>query len=79
MEGLASDYREYRRPEFQVVVVVDYDDRIFPLTENIPNCLLPVANRPILSYQLDMLHGSGVLGKFITNTITITITMTITF
>jgi CTP:phosphocholine cytidylyltransferase-like protein len=50
-------------PEFQVVLIVDYDDgRMFPLTEGCPKCLLPVANRRLLSFQLDMLHKSGAAG-----------------
>lgn len=47
----------------QVVIIVDYDDgRLFPLTEEIPKCLLPVANRKILGYQLDMLQSCGATG-----------------
>ena len=37
--------------------------RRYPLTEDCPKCLLPVANRKLLSYQLDMLNKSGTLGK----------------
>ena len=33
-----------------------------PLTEDAPKCLLPVANKPILIYQLDLLEKSGVNG-----------------
>lgn len=52
-----------RDPEFQVVIVIDYDDgRMFPLTEDTPKCLLPVGNRRLLSYQLDMLAKSGISG-----------------
>lgn len=55
---------EARDSEFQVVLIVDYDDgRLFPLTENTPKCLLPIANRRLLAYQLDMLTKSGVAGK----------------
>jgi len=54
-------------PEFQVVLVIDYDDgRMFPLTEDLPKCLLPVANRKLLSYQLDTLHKSGAAGEYCT-------------
>jgi NDP-sugar pyrophosphorylase family protein len=52
-----------RGPEFQAVIVVDYDNRLFPLTESIPTCLLPIANKKLLAYQLDMLVKSGVGGE----------------
>ena len=60
-------------PEFQVVLTIDYDDgRMYPLTEDCPKCLLPVANRKLLSYQLDMLNKSGALGiRMIVNAIEI--------
>ena len=52
-----------RNPEFQVVLIVECDDgRLFPLTEGNPRCLLPVANRKLLSYQLDLLHKSSASG-----------------
>lgn len=52
-----------RGPEYQAVLIIDYDDgRMFPLTEDTPKCLLPVGNRRLLSYQLDMLAKSGVAG-----------------
>lgn len=45
---------------YQVIIVVTYDDgRLFPLTEDSPKCLLPIANRPLLSYQLDVIKQSG--------------------
>lgn len=53
-----------RGAEFQVIIVVDGEDgRMFPLTENYPRCLLPVGNRKLLSYQLDMLNMSGASGE----------------
>eukprot|EP00981_Chlorochromonas_danica_P005946 scaffold1243_cov173-Ochromonas_danica.AAC.7 len=67
MESIASsDYSNLRDPEFQAVIIVEYDDgRLFPLTESIPKCLLPVANRPLLAYQLDMLLKSNIAETFI--------------
>jgi NDP-sugar pyrophosphorylase family protein len=36
-------------------------DRLYPLTEeNCPKALLPVANLPILYYQLQWLENSGI-------------------
>ena len=60
-----NDYGDSMRgPEYQAVLIVEYDDgRMFPLTEDIPKCLLPVGNRKLLSYQLDMLAKSGVSGN----------------
>ena len=50
-----------RNPEYQALIIVDYDDgRLFPLTDGTyPKCLLPVANRKLLAYQLDLLAKSG--------------------
>ena len=65
MEDLSimRELAEVRGPDFQTVIIVDSDDgRMFPLTEEVPKCLLPVANRPLLSYQLDLLkkcHATG--------------------
>lgn len=44
--------------EFTAVVLasVSDGDGLYPLTENIPPALLPVANRPLLSFQLEMLE-----------------------
>jgi NDP-sugar pyrophosphorylase family protein len=65
-----SEYVETRHPEYQVVIIVDFDDgRLFPLTEQTPKCLLPIANKKLLAYQLDMLTKSGVAGKFSFNCI----------
>ena len=51
--------------EFQVVVIVEDDDgRLFPLTQDIPKCLLPIANRPLLAYTLDTIRNSGASGKY---------------
>jgi len=46
--------------EFQVVVLAGGDGRrLKPLTEGIPKTLLPIANKPVLSYQLDFLSTAG--------------------
>lgn len=55
-----------RSPEFQVIIIIEYDDgRMFPLTEEIPKSLLPIANRPLLAYQLDLLEKSGAIEVYI--------------
>lgn len=64
MDTIGNDYNELRSPEYQAVIIVDHNDgRLFPLTENVPTCLLPIANRKLLAYQLDMLSKSNVVGK----------------
>ena len=57
---------ESRKCTFQAVIMVEVDDgRMFPLVDNTPKCLLPVANRKLLAYQLDMLARSGVMEAYI--------------
>ena len=53
---------EVRNVELQAVIIVEFDDgRMYPVVEDSsPKCLLPVANRELLSYQLDVLSKSGV-------------------
>mmetsp|Transcript_4173 Transcript_4173/g.6834 ORF Transcript_4173/g.6834 Transcript_4173/m.6834 type:complete len:550 (-) Transcript_4173:78-1727(-) len=66
MDSLNEFSDSLRGPEFQVVFIIDYDDgRMFPLTEDCPKCLLPVGNRKLLSYQLDMLAMSGIAEVYI--------------
>jgi NDP-sugar pyrophosphorylase family protein len=38
------------------------DGRMLPLTEEIPKCLLPLANTPILLHQLAALEQAGLGG-----------------
>ena len=47
--------------ELTAVVLADGNDgdNLYPLTEDMPLALLPVANRPLLSYQLEMLSVAG--------------------
>jgi hypothetical protein len=47
----------------QVILCVTYDDnRLLPLTEDCPICLLPIANRKLLGYQLELLKQCGATG-----------------
>ncbi|KAG5182371.1 eukaryotic translation initiation factor 2B gamma subunit [Tribonema minus] len=47
-------------PELQAVILACGDGaRLYPLTEECPLSLLPVLNRPILQYQLDLLEEAG--------------------
>ena len=59
MESLSTR----RQAEFQVVIIVNCEDnRLSPLTDNCPKCLLPIANRCLLSYQLEVLEKCGAQG-----------------
>lgn len=61
-----NDLVELRNPEYQVIIIIDAENgRLNPMTMNTPRCLLPVANRRILSYQIDLLIKCGVYGKLI--------------
>ncbi|RKO97343.1 hypothetical protein CXG81DRAFT_15963 [Caulochytrium protostelioides] len=48
--------------EFQAVILAGYGNRLYPLTEEatLPKALLPVANRPLVSYQLAWLEAARV-------------------
>lgn len=49
-----------QRLEFQAVVLSGgLGNRMYPLTDGQPKCLLPIANRPLLSFQLEILERSG--------------------
>jgi translation initiation factor eIF-2B subunit gamma len=48
------------RAEFQVVILAGgQGQRMYPLTHGSPKALLPVANRPILAYQVSLLEKAG--------------------
>lgn len=50
----------------QAVILADVDlsaQTLYPLTHDLPKSLLPLANRPLLQYQLDLLQASGFSGK----------------
>ena len=52
--------RRLATTEFQAVVLatVSDGDSLYPLTDDLPLALLPVAGRPLLSYQLELLEQS---------------------
>jgi translation initiation factor eIF-2B subunit gamma len=46
--------------EFQAVVMAGgFGNRMYPLTYGFPKCLLPIANRPLLLYPLEILERAG--------------------
>ncbi|KAI9496112.1 nucleotide-diphospho-sugar transferase [Zychaea mexicana] len=56
--------RHHKLSEFQAVVLAGYGstNRLYPISEedNVPKALLPVANKPIISYTLDWLEKAGI-------------------
>ncbi|TPX39331.1 hypothetical protein SeMB42_g06006 [Synchytrium endobioticum] len=54
--------RPPRVPEFQAILLCGYGSRLYPLAadEGITKALLPVANKPMLYYQLAWLENAGV-------------------
>ena len=47
-------------PPVKAVILTDVDSHaLYPLTNDIPKSLLPIVNRPLLQYQLDLLFASG--------------------
>lgn len=49
-----------RRPEQAVILAGGLGTRLRPLTFRMPKALLPVVNRPLLSYELEWLRRAGV-------------------
>ena len=48
------------RVEFQAIILAGgAGNRLYPLSEGVPKPLLPIANRPLLCYQLELLERSG--------------------
>jgi CTP:phosphocholine cytidylyltransferase-like protein len=48
---------------FQTILCVNYDDnRLLPLTEDTPICLLPIVNKKLFGYQIEFLKQSGATG-----------------
>ena len=48
-----------------LVLAAGYATRLYPLTENFPKPLLPVAGKPILDYLIDDISGSPAVDGFI--------------
>lgn len=50
----------------QAIILADVDlsaQTLYPLTHDLPKSLLPLANRPLLQYQLDLLQAAGFAGQ----------------
>ncbi|CAG8566891.1 26072_t:CDS:2 [Gigaspora rosea] len=53
-------YSQYSK--FQAIILAGYGHRLYPLSKdnNLPNALLPLANKPMLYYVLDWLERAGI-------------------
>ena len=51
--------------EFQAVILAGgRGSRMYPLTEDCPKALLPVGNRPLIWYPVQLLENNGFQGMF---------------
>jgi choline kinase len=48
------------KPIKAIILSAGQGRRLLPLTENTPKCLLPVADRPVLAWQIDALLAAGI-------------------
>jgi choline kinase len=48
------------KPVKAIILSAGQGRRLLPLTENTPKCLLPVASKPVLAWQIDALLAAGV-------------------
>ncbi|RCI01191.1 hypothetical protein CU097_015479 [Rhizopus azygosporus] len=57
-------HHQQRLSEFQAVILAGYgsSNRLYPISEedNLPKALLPVGNKPIISYTLEWLEKAGI-------------------
>ncbi|KAI8094462.1 nucleotide-diphospho-sugar transferase [Thamnidium elegans] len=57
-------HHHHRVSEFQAVVLAGYgsSNRLYPISEedNLPKALLPVGNKPVISYTLEWLEKAGI-------------------
>lgn len=58
-----------------MILLADLEANLFPLTNDSPKGLLPIVNRPLLKYQLDLLAASKFHGKITTKPPTLVDTM----
>lgn len=48
------------------LLIITTTDRLYPISEedNMPKALLPVGNKPVISYTLEWLEKAGIHGKY---------------
>jgi len=47
-------------PARAIILSAGQGRRLLPLTENTPKCLLPVAGKPVIAWQIDALLANGI-------------------
>ena len=58
--NFSTDEKSKRKSEFQAVIMAAGDDNLlYPLTDGLARSLLPVANRSLLLFQLNLLESAG--------------------
>ena len=63
VQAMSSDLEENAVVEWQVVVLAGGTGlRLYPLCEGIPKALLPIDNKPLIAYQLQLLERHGFRG-----------------
>lgn len=53
-------HHQSQKPVKAIILSAGQGRRLLPLTENTPKCLLPVADKPVLAWQIDALLAVGV-------------------
>ena len=53
-------HHQSKKPVKAIILSAGQGRRLLPLTENTPKCLLPVADKPVLAWQIDALLAVGV-------------------
>jgi len=57
--SLQVEHKEIEKVK-AVILSAGQGKRLLPLTEEIPKCLLPIGDKTLLEWQLDVLAGCGV-------------------
>jgi translation initiation factor eIF-2B subunit gamma len=58
--------KKWDTQEFQVIILAGGPaSDLSPLTDDIPKCILPVANRPLISYPLELVENSSFRGEMV--------------
>lgn len=53
-------YNKPQKPVKAIILSAGQGRRLLPLTENMPKCLLPVSDKPVVEWQIDALLAVGI-------------------
>ena len=61
----SNEENPVKSAEFQAIILAGEEEgnRLYPIGDDIPKPLLPVANVPLICYQLKLLERAGFTGK----------------